>query len=62
MSLELVARIAPLTARERWAIFAVAAAVEAKELAENEAARKRLVIERLRKINGVMVRNVERST
>lgn len=61
-ALQLVDNILPFTPRERWAIFAVAAAVEAKELAECDGARNRLIIERLRKINGVMVKNVERST
>lgn len=53
--------IIPFTTRERWLIFAASAAIEAKELEECASARNRLIIERLRKINGVMVRNVEYS-
>ena len=44
-----------------WALFAVAAALEEKEISESEQARLRLIIERLRRINPVIVGNVESS-
>lgn len=49
------------SARDRMWIFTLAAALEARELAECAGARDRLILERLRRINPVMVRNVEAS-
>lgn len=44
-----------------WALFALAGALEQKVEAECEAARLRSIVNRVRKINPVMMRNVERS-
>lgn len=46
---------------DNWRLFALAALIEEKERAICEAATERAIIERIRMINPVMVKNVERS-
>jgi len=46
---------------DNWRLLGLAAALEAKELVECENARMRLVLERVRRINPTMMRNVEGS-
>lgn len=56
--------IVDLRTRQRtdaWALFALADLLQAKEEAECREAKNRLILERIRRINPVMVRNVEAS-
>lgn len=54
-----VQQLRPMRDLNAWALFALANAVEARELAECEAARQRRILDRVRRINPIMVRNVE---
>lgn len=54
-----VEQLRPMRDLNAWALFALANAIEARERAECEAARQRRILDRVRRINPIMVRNVE---
>lgn len=56
-----VQQLRPMRDLNAWALFALANAIEAKERAECREARLRQILDRVSRINPVMVRNVQRS-